>query len=52
MLPKKMVEVDRKIEQLRKQGQAVVDSLLRALRSPIGKELKRKIQKIANGTNS
>lgn len=46
----KMAELDRKLGQRRQFDAAVVESLLRALKGPLGKPLKDKIKEIsANG---
>jgi hypothetical protein len=43
----KMAELDRKIDDQRKFDAAIVDSLIRILKSPLGKTLREKIQEIA-----
>jgi len=45
----KIAELDRKIEHQQKFDAAVVDSLLRILRSRLGKELRSRLKEIANG---
>ena len=43
----KLAELDRKLEQRRQFDAAVVESLLRALKGPLGKTLRDKIKEIA-----
>ena len=47
----KMAELDRKLEQRRQFDAAVVESLLRILKSPIGKTLRDKIKEVSNATD-
>jgi hypothetical protein len=44
----KMAEVDRKLEQRRQFDAAVVDSLIRVLKTPLGKSLRDKIKEITD----
>jgi hypothetical protein len=44
----KMASIEKKIEQRRKLDELIADSLLRVLRTPLGKPLQQKIKEIAN----
>ena len=48
LVAEKMAELDRKLEERRRFDSAVVDSLLRALKGPLGKTLRDKIKEISN----
>jgi hypothetical protein len=45
----KIARIEEKIEQRRKLDELVADSLLRALKSPLGKSLQQRIKEIALG---
>jgi hypothetical protein len=45
----KIARIERRIEQRRKLDELIADSLLRVLRSPLGKSLQQRIKEIANG---
>jgi hypothetical protein len=47
LVAEKMAELDRKIDDQRKFDAAIVDSLIRILKSPLGKTLREKIKEIA-----
>jgi hypothetical protein len=45
----KIARIERRIEQRRKLDEFIADSLLRVLKSPMGKSLQQKIKEIALG---
>jgi hypothetical protein len=49
LVGEKMVELDRRLEHQRKFDAAVADSLLRVLKSALGKTLRDKLKEIAHG---
>jgi hypothetical protein len=49
LVAEKLAELDRKIEQQRKFDTAVADSLMRILKSALGKSLRDRIKEVANG---